>query len=497
MRQFDSHQRRSQRVAGRPPSVDVLNTRSGSLLLEAIIAIGIFSIFLAGIGFSLILGERSTLAGGDRTHAAFLAEEQLEAVRQMRIQSYSSVTLGKHGLRLTGTGWNFFGSSVKANGYSGSVLVMSKGTDWLEVSSTVSWNFGKTRSGSVLLTTQLTNWRKTATVGNWAAMTRINNTAISGTPDLQDIVVNGSYAYITSTRTSGGRGLYIYDISNPASPVRVASTFDLGVSAYGITALDDRLYLATDGATNEVQVYDITTPTTLTTANMINSYDIPGSGRARSIAIYGSNVFVGTLDDPPNHHLYSILMSETGPMTLQDSMSLSGSALRIALQDGYAYITNAYNAAELQVVDVFDPENIAFAPGVGVDMTDVHDAQAIALSGTSALIGRVNGSSIDELTLYQVGSSPVPSPPPGPWTLEIGGDVRSLTTIPGSKYAFVASSATSAQLKVLDLVKFSQSAAPVVNTYNASATMRGLSYNWQQDRLFGVTSTNLMIFSPG
>jgi hypothetical protein len=229
----------------------------------------------------------------------------------------------------------------------------------------------------------------------------------------------------------------------------------------------------------------------------VNSYDLPGSGRAKSIAVYGSHVFVGATYNAPEDQLYALEMSETGPMTLQSSLSMSGSIFGLSLRDGYAYAATSYNVGEFQVADIFDPENVVFAPGTGVDMADVQDGNAIVTTGTSALIGRLNGSSIDELTLYDVSLSPVPSPPPGPWTLEIGGDVRALATVFGSKYAFVGGTASNAQIKVLDLVKFSQSQAPVVETYDASTTIRGIAYDWLTDRMFAISASNLMVFSPG
>ncbi len=486
------------RAARRSPSLRcVLRIRSGSLLLEAIIAIGIFSMFLAGIGFTLLLGQRSTIAGGDRARGSFLAEQQLEAVRQMSALNFSSITAGDHGMALAGGAWAFSGTSLKIDGYTTRINVVSKGTDWWEVSAVAGWNFGKTRSGTATLVTELTNWRKVATVGNWANMSRIANVSVSGTPDFQSIAIADSYAYVTSTNASGGKGLYVFDVSNPASPVAVASSFDLGASAYGVAVDDDRLYLATSDVTKEVQVYDISSPSTLSSGNLINTYDMPGSGQARSIAVYGDNVYVGTLNDPPNDEFSALLMSETGPMTLQSSLAMSGSILGIALQDGYAYVANANNAGEFEVVDIFDAENLQFAPGVGIDLTNVQDGTAVATSGTAALIGRAEGSAIDELTLYDIALAPVPSPPPGPWTLEVGGDVNALATIFGSKYAFVAGNASSAQLRVIDLVKFAQGQAPIVKTYNANATMRGLRYNWQNDRLFGITSSTLMVFAPG
>lgn len=471
--------------------------RSGSLLLEAIIAIGIFAIFLGGIGMSLVLGERSTLAAGDRTRAAFLAEQQLEGIRQMRTKNFSSLTSGTHGIALTSTGWNFVGTSTLRDGYLSTVVVSPRATDWVDVTSNVQWNFGQTRSGSISINTSLTDWRKTVTVGNWSAMSQLAKLTVDGTPEFQKIAIAGNFAYVTGSRASGGNGLYIFDVTNPANPVRVASAFDLGASAYGIAVNGNRLSLATDDPAREVQVYDITAPATLTGSNLINSQNLPGSGTARSIAVYGSTVFVGVLDDPPHKQFYSLLMSETGPMAIRRSLAMSGSVQGISLHDGYAYTATSYDVGELQVVDIFDPAHIVFAPGTGVDMTDVQDGNAIATFGTSALLGRRSGASIDELTLFSIANAPVPSPPPGPWTLEIGGDVNTIASIVGNKYAFIGGSASASQIRVLDMIKFTLSQAPIVRTFDTQATMRGLFYDWQKDRLYGVSAGSLFVFSPG
>ena len=58
--------------------------RKGTLLLEAIIAIGIFGLFLGGIGVALVLGEKTTISAGDYAKASYLAEQALESVRQMQ-----------------------------------------------------------------------------------------------------------------------------------------------------------------------------------------------------------------------------------------------------------------------------------------------------------------------------------------------------------------------------------------------------------------------------
>lgn len=486
-----------QTVREKKTTLSDFSHRRGSLLLEAIIAIGVFAIFLGGIGLSLILGERSTIASGDRAQAVFLASQQLEAIREMRQRDFALLSVGTHGVKLTESGWAFSGSSVLQNGYRSSIVISSHAQDWIDVQSQVRWNFGNTRSGSIVLETSITNWQKIIPIGNWGATTTLAKVTDSGTPEYQKIAVENQIAYVAGSQSSGGRGLYVFNVSNPASPLQIASSFDLGASAYGIAVSGNRLYLATDHPTQELQIYDISSPSTLSVSNLLGSVDLPGSGDARSIAVYGNTVFVGTLDHPPFDQFTAIRVSETDPPAILDSLAISGSVLDIHLHEGYAYVGNASNNAEMLVVDIFDPSSLAFASGFGIDLPDVQDGNAIVVSGTAALLGRSNGATIDELSLYLVSDAPVPVPPPGPWTLEIGGDVNALSAIGGSRYAFVGGSSDAKQLTILDTVIMALGGSPILKTVNTGETLRGLFYDWQHDKLYGVSPSSLFTFSPG
>ena len=474
-----------------------VTNRRGSLLLEAIIAIGVFAIFLGGIGLSLMLGERSTIASGDRARAVFLASQQLEAVREMRQRDFALLSTGTHGVKLTESGWSFSGSSVLQNGYRSSLVISSHAEDWIDIQSQVRWNFGNTRSGSIVLETSITNWQKITPIGNWGAITQTAKVTDSGTPEYRKIAVENGIAYVASLQASGGRGLYVFDVTHPASPQSISSSFDLGASAYGIAVSGNRLYLATDHPTQELQIYDISSPSTLSVSNLLGSVDLPGSGDARSIAVYGNTVFVGMIDHPPFDQFTAIRVSETEPPAILDSLAMSGSVLDIHLHEGYAYIGNASNNAEMLVVDIFDPSSLAFASGIGIDLPDVQDGNTVTVSGTAALLGRSNGATIDELSLYTIADSPVPAPPPGPWTLEIGGDINALAAIGGSKYAFVGGSSDTKQLCVLDIVTMALGGAPILKIIDTGETIYGLFYNWQQNRLYAVSPSSLFVFSPG
>lgn len=458
------------------------------------VAIAVFSIFLSGIGLALVLGERSTVIGGDYARAGFLASEQLEALRHMQKGNFDSLTPGTYGIAIQGSTWAFTGSSVSHNGYIASVTLSEVNDDQIQANSNVRWNFGTSRSGSVTLTTYLTNWREATVIGNWASVSQVSSTLQSGTPDFQKVAVSGNYAYVVST---AGAGLYIYDVSNLAAPVRVASSFSLGGPAYGLTISGNRLYLATGTASQEVMVYDISNPPALSGASLVNDYDLPGSVGARSIAVYGPTVFVGTADSATNHHFYALSMSEDDDMELLSSMSTSGAVLGMGLNEGYAYVASAYDVGELLVIDIIDPEAVMYAPGTGVDLSGSQDGRAVIASGTSALLGRANGSSISELVLYEVGWSPVPSPPPGPWTVEIGGSVNDLVAIEGTRYAFVGSDASGTQLRVINMTALVQGGSPTLTTVNVGSAVNGLAYDWLTDRLFAVTAGDrLIIYRP-
>lgn len=414
----------------------------------------------------------------------------------MRDTDYNSITVGRHGVALRPTGWVFSGSYLLENDYTLSVDVTDENTDLLKVVSNAAWNFSNTRSGSLALSTYIANWRNITAVGNWSGMTNAATLANGGTPEYQKVVVAGDYAFVSSSQVSGGNGLYVFDISNPASPTPVSVSFNLGASAYGMAVAENRLVLATDNPTAEVQVYDITDPANLTLGNLVNSYDLPGNSVARSVALYEDTAFIGTTDNAVDPQFYSLAMSETGPMTMLDSLGMTGSIVNMALKDGYAYVANSNNAAELLVVDIVTPNALRFATGNGVDMSGSQDALSVAVTGTSALVGRAQGGTIEEVTLYDVKNSPVPTPPPS-WTLEVDGNVYDIATIFGSAYAFIASDKSASQIRVIDLDLFAQGQPPTVQTFDAAATINGLAYDWSTDRLYAVSPSTFFIFLPG
>lgn len=299
----------------------------GSLLLEALLAIAIFAVFLGGVGLSLLVGERSTVLAGDRSKATFVAEKALEGARNIAKRDFTLLSPGQYGVTLDATNqWQLAGTSTTTDGFVSSIVITPKDAltphDWYQVQATVNWNFANSRVGTLSLSTYVTNWRKTGTIGNWPAMTQTSDSPIAG--NLKSIVISNGYAFIGANEGDplfvdapatrwfswlpegirtffpnpniipiahaayAGPGLYIYNISNPAAPVRVASSFTLDASntvgAYKMAIHGTHLYVLTSDINAELKIYNIANPTSLSSATTpIGTFDVPGNGLARAI----------------------------------------------------------------------------------------------------------------------------------------------------------------------------------------------------------------------
>src|SRR3990167_6343109 len=114
----------------------VLRThRPGFLLLEALLGITVFGMFLAAVTFILLHGQEESIRGGDRMRATLFSEQALEAVRSIRDTNFSALTAGAHGVGVGPTGtWVFSGSkTVYDNRYTTVVTITALASDWVQV----------------------------------------------------------------------------------------------------------------------------------------------------------------------------------------------------------------------------------------------------------------------------------------------------------------------------------------------------------------------------
>lgn len=160
-------------------TIQRLQSRSGQSLIEVLIALSIFVVGIATIGFLVLDANVSSRQGVERTQATLLAKEGLEAARSIRDADFDNLTAGGHGIALSGNKWTFSGTSDTQDQFTRVVIVTDIDVDTKQVQSQVTWQFTQARQNSVALTDYLTDWNQTQ--GNAGRLSvDISNAALEG-----------------------------------------------------------------------------------------------------------------------------------------------------------------------------------------------------------------------------------------------------------------------------------------------------------------------------
>jgi len=478
-----------------------MNTfRSGSLLLEALLGIAVFALLAGAVTAVLFVGQEGSLQSGERVRGVFLTSEALGAARSMRDTSFALLTPGQHGVCVGTSGmWEFCGSeNISSDGFATTLTVQSLDESHVRVTAETKWQTAAERLVSVVVSEELTDWQAIKPVGDWSSVRLAGSSLIEGLPLFSSIALKGNYAFVTSGFGEGGRGIHVYDISGEEDPVPVATGFSLGVGAYAALMEDDVLYVATADPSAEIQIFDVSDPANFSISDRLISIDLPGEGRARSLAYHNHVLFVGALEDTVEPELTVYDVSDPFAPELIGSLDDTASYYGLSLHDGYAYVASSMDASEVRVVDVFDSSDPVLAPGIGYNLTDTHDALTVASVNDDLLIGRRNGEAIEEFVLLDLSAAAVPAPPPGPWFQEIGGSSVGLSVEPGGRYAFLATDNITAQLQVADLAEFRAGHFAIVSSATTSSGGgRAVAYDTMNDRVLLATDRALLLYRPG
>lgn len=473
---------------GLPSSADRRFGRRGSLLLEAVLGIALFGMFLAATAVALLAGQEGTMGGGNRTRAVAIAHEGLEVARSVRDGSYSSLVNGTYGYGMNSSQrWVLSGTkSTRSGGYVISVSLSSLAADWTQVSANVKWKHGYTKSGSIILQTQLTDWRGTDGPGTWSAVTLDGSYVHSGTPYFNNVAVVGNYAYVTSDTSTNG--LYIFNISNTAS-IPSPTTYSLSAASYGIAAKGRTLYVITNNATSEIRAYNITTPTAPT---LITSYNLSGSSLATSLALRGDTLFVGAQQNASYNELYSFNVRNTGAILYMHSLAVPATVNGITLTGTAALLATADTSGEMKRANVATGKLLSFPGSSDYNVTSTEAGRSVFATGTAAILGRTKGSSIQEMMMVHTLAAPMGTP--GPWYHEGSGSLIGVSADPAACYGFLAADSST---KAFQVVNLRDTSLPELTTYNStSGPGRGIFYDIVRDRVIVLTRKGFLIFRP-
>lgn len=475
-----------------------LSSRRGALLLDVLVGLAVFSFVVTGVITAMLTSQRGMLGSGDRIRGVLLNQEILEAARSMRDADIASLTEGTHGIALSPAGlWELSGTgTVTEDGYVSSLTVEPADDGAVRIIATTVWSLGLDRNGETTAMTELSDWRVERDIGNWASISLEGAYVDDGTPLFNRAAVTGDTVFVTSEVSDGGAGLYVFDVTDLTAPERLAEGFDLGFPGYGLVVANDVLFVMTGDETGEIRAYDISDPAALSSDDLLGSVDVPGDATARSCVLYGNTLFVVSAEDATGSEVFAYDVTDPSHPLLLDDLDDSGSSFGgITLRDGYAYLASSNDAAELRVIDAFDPEDLSLAPGGGYNAADTPDANDVVSVGDYVLLARNAGSVTEELHLFDVSQSPVPAS--APWNHETGESAYAVDADPTASFAFTATGNDTKEMIVLNIVRFAAGQNPEVASYNTSTGIgRGVRYSLQHDRVFLLTNSAFIILKP-
>ena len=457
-----------------------LHTRSkGFSLVEVILASALFAILLTALVGGYLYGQESTVLAGNRVRATLLAEEGLEAARNIRDSQFTdNLTVGTFGLATTTNIWNLSGVSDNTDIFTRQVTIESIDTKRKKVTSTVTWQQNPQRVGSTTLTTYLTHW-----MSDWRGPRQESSMDFTGTNDGLKIQVQGNFVYIV--RDDGNPDFIVVNISDPASPVLVGS-LALPDIPTNIAVSGNYAYVASQSNTQELQIIDISNPAAPV---LVGSYDAVGTVNAHSVYIVGTSAYlVKNIDAASNEFVIVNVAVPTAPVLL-GSTDLGASGFGVWVSGNYAYVATSANAAELMVVDITNSTAPVLA-GPGFNAAGNIDAITIAGTGNTVFLGQ--GSNIRLINI---------SNPLAPTLISTFVAANTVNDIAGNfgrdnAYVYYVTVNSTAEFGVFDV---SVPATPTLVGSMNLTTLNGIAYDPVTDRAYAVginNATELVVIMP-
>lgn len=456
--------------------------KKGFSLVEVILATSVFVLLVTTLVGAYIYGQESTMLAGNKAKATFIAEEGLEAVRNIRDSAFANLVDGTYGLTTTGNQWNLSGSSDLTGIFTRQMVISTVDSKRKLVTSNVSWDQNAQRSGLVSLSTRFTNWIASG-AGNWANPITSSTLNMSGNNDGLKVAHSGNYAYVI--RSASTPDFIVLDISNPLSPVQVGSLSLAGTLA-NISVAGNYAYVTSNDNSAELIIVDISNPIS---PSLAGTYNASGNTDARGVFVSGNTVYMGRVSNGSTDEFLIINASNPASPTLTGSLNTVGDANEIIMIGSYAYIASSDNSQELQVVNITNPASPTLAGSLNLSTNT--DALTIDGFGSTLVIGQ-------GATLYTINIS-TPSSPSVLGSIATGDIINDIDLGNSNQYAFIANSSNSAEFQVIDITTLSLPTLLGSLNLTGNDNLLGVVYDSINDRAYAVSASNSLeffIFSP-
>lgn len=478
-----------------------ITNQSGFSLVEVILASSVFVLLVTALVGAYLYGQESTALAGNRARAVMLAEEGLEATRNIRDATFVNLTGGNHGLATVGNQWAFSGTSDTVDIFTRHIVISPVDTKRKSVTSTVTWQQDEQRSGTISLASRFTDWLSTGGKGSAPSLVACFNLDVSNssneTADGISIASQGNYLYL-GRQNNNGYEFFIIDITTLSSPALLGK-LTTGDTANDIAIKGIYAYIASSDNSGELTVVDISNPTAPTVAAKFN-LTAANSGNANAdalaLAVSTGNDLYLTRTTSAGKEFYVFNISNPVAPTLTGSIDLNGNVKEIGVIGNYVYGASSDNSQEFQVIDVTTASSPSMV--VSLDLNEgatQPDALSIGIGTNTVYLGR-DGSAAPEFYSINITNPLAPSIQS---TLDIGTHtLQSIDYDDGLTFVFFANTASGVEdYQVIDV---SNALSPALLTnLNLNGTPYKLVYSATKDAVMiasGYDACEVQIISP-
>lgn len=457
--------------------------QKGQFLIELLLTIALVSIIFPALLTGFVSTRNNRAVKNQRQLATAYLNEGQEAIRVIRANGWSNLSVGTYHPIISGSTWLLTSGSELIDGnFTRSIVVENVNRDnngnisqngTLDPSTklvtiTVSWSlpFPNSVSAKSYLTRHDSNIHTDTTIADFSGTlqetsvlattgTSISNdgqvqlSAVGGgewcSPNLSiaslDLPKNGvanaisaieGKAFAGTGDNSSGISYASVAISNTHPPVAtVSGTFDGFKTNDGIFGDANYAYLATDTNSKEIEIVDLTHITNgkYSEAGYFNA---PGNGTGNSVFVLGN---IGYMTD--GNHLYTFdLSSKSGSRPQLGSVTLAGTGTKVYVVGNYAYVAIAGTTLELQIIQV---ENEGRTLSI-VGQADVNGQAAydvfVNSTGTRAYLATGSSPTQKEFFILDVSAKTGNRPTIGSYEAN-GMSPKGVTVVPGNKAILV------------------------------------------------------------
>lgn len=457
--------------------------KRGFSLIEVLLAGSIFVLLVTALVGAYLYGNEAAALAGNRGRAVFIAQEGLEAVRNMRDQSFGNIPDGMYGLSTSSNQWSFAGSQDTVGIFTRQIVISSIDAKRKSVTANVTWQQNAQRSGIVSLPTRLNNWIARVS-GNWASPIQAGSMNISGNNNGRKIQAAGNN--VVMILSGGNPNFFVINVSNPASPSTIGS-LNLTGTPTNIAVSDTTVSVSNTSNGQELQIIDISTPSA---PSVVGVFNAPGNADANGVFANGTMVYFVRQNSAQNEFFIINATTPSAPYAV-GSLNLSGNGNEVFVSGNYALIASSNNSQELQIINISAESSPTIAGSL--NLPGAADALTVGLTGTTALMGQ--GGSFTTVNVSNPGS---------PTILGSITDLDSVNDIAINlgnlnTNAYLATSSNAAEFRVVDISN--PSAPSVIGSVNASTNenLLGMAYHETLDLAFASSASDseeFIIFAP-